>query len=99
MTPAAANTYGADESGLICGYRLGPGRHGQDIGSAEAAQWLAARHAGAAAHGEFLWLHFNLAHTGSQPWLEQAAQLLAGQAGVVDYENVHLGQLSMSNYQ
>ncbi|URI10493.1 transporter [Aquincola tertiaricarbonis] len=75
MTPAAASSYGADESGLICGYRLGPGRHGQDIGSAEAAQWLAARRAGASAHGEFLWLHFNLAHTGSQPWLAQAAQL------------------------
>ncbi|MEF7615045.1 transporter [Aquincola sp. MAHUQ-54] len=76
-TPAHAGTYGADESGLICGYVLGPGRGARALVSAAAAEWLAVRRQAAPAgnDGGFLWLHFNLAHTGSQPWLERFAGL------------------------
>ncbi|MCR5863767.1 transporter [Aquincola sp. J276] len=76
MSPLTQTGYGADESGLICGWRLAPDRRAQEIGSAEAAAWLAQRRShGAPAGGEFLWLHFNLSHTGAQPWLQHRAEL------------------------
>ena len=39
----------------------------------DAETWLAAR--SATPDGAFLWLHFNLAHTGALPWLKQRAGL------------------------
>jgi len=74
-------TYGADPAGLICGYLIDPDTGSRPIESLEAARWLALR-AGApdaanACGAGFLWLHFNLAHTGARPWL-------SGHAGLSD---------------
>jgi zinc transporter len=66
--------YGADGSGLICGYLIEPGGRVRPIDSGEAAGFLAVR---GESHGEraFLWLHFNLSHTAAQPWLTEHAGL------------------------
>lgn len=80
MPPAADTPYGADASGLICGYRFGDGGPTRPVDTDAAARWLAA-HREALARGEappdggFLWLHFNLAHTGALPWLAASGEL------------------------
>lgn len=66
----AAATYGGDDAGLICGFACRPGLAAQEIGSAEAAKWLAEP-----PPDGFLWLHFNLAHNTSERWLRQVARL------------------------
>jgi zinc transporter len=71
-TPFAAADYGSDPNGLVCGYLFRPGTGGEPIESAQAAE-LIAQSAGAA-DGSFIWLHFNLAHAGSEPWLRAHAQ-------------------------
>lgn len=76
--PVAA-TYGADANGLICGYRFHPDAPAEALGSEEAAAWL--RDGGtaqAATEGRFVWLHFNLSHARSEPWLRQHAELNDG---------------------
>lgn len=73
---AAISTYGSDPCGLICGFLIEPATGGQAIESSDAAQWLESQAAGSAAFGTaFVWLHFNLAHTGALPWLERHADL------------------------
>jgi zinc transporter len=73
--------YGADARGLICGFAIGASSGTRALDSEQAAQWLKARAAapagdGAAAPaGGFAWLHFNLAHTGALPWLNEHAAL------------------------
>jgi zinc transporter len=66
--------YGADDAGLICGYLCSPLHAARAIGSAQAAAWLDAAPPEAGS-GSFVWLHFNLAHTGALPWLHGRAQL------------------------
>jgi zinc transporter len=70
MDIATGTTYGADDAGLICGFACRPGVAAQEIGSAEAAQWLARPQ-----EGGFLWLHFNLGHNASERWLRNTAKL------------------------
>jgi zinc transporter len=67
----ASTNYGADSSGLICGYRFGGGGHGEPIGSDEAIAWLK----GTGVADGFVWLHFNLAHAATQKWLREYAAL------------------------
>jgi zinc transporter len=72
----APTTYGADRSGLVCGFRFSPDKAGIPVDTDSAAEWLeaasnssedtGAQHLNA---GEFLWLHFNLAHVSSERWL------------------------------
>ena len=76
-TPA----YGADAAGLICGYRIAPAAGTQAIDSTAAAARLAAS---SEVDGSFLWLHFNLAHTGARPWLAAHAGLSDEFFAVVD---------------
>jgi zinc transporter len=73
----ATSTYGADPSGLICGFLIDPAAGGRAIESHEAATWLGARATTVArpTDAAFLWLHFNLAHTGALPWLTRHAGL------------------------
>ncbi|XAH24038.1 transporter [Xylophilus sp. GW821-FHT01B05] len=80
----SAPVYGADSAGLICGFRFAPGAPVQEIDSAAAAEWLAARARPApgggpvpAGHGDasFVWLHFNLAHAAAERWLQRHADL------------------------
>jgi zinc transporter len=66
-------TYGADRSGLICGYRIDSAGGSQPIDGDGALRWLQTHEAGT--NPEFVWLHFNLAHTGSLPWLHAHAGL------------------------
>jgi zinc transporter len=69
----APATYGADRSGLVCGFRFSPGQPGAPIDTDSAVDWLAQiaaapPHAGDGT-GEFIWLHFNLAHVSSERWM------------------------------
>lgn len=60
-------SYGADLSGLICGYLFENQQAGRPLQTNEVIDWLqtdARKPAGA-----FLWLHFNLAHSATEKWL------------------------------
>jgi len=81
MAHVLASTYGADTAGLVCGYRIAPSVGTLPIDSAAAAAWLAEPHG---EPGSFLWLHFNLAHTGARPWLAAHAALSDEFFAVVD---------------
>lgn len=72
MTPStSSSTYGADASGLICGFRFGADGSGVPIDSAQGLAWLADPAAGAG----FIWLHFNLAHAATEKWLREHVTL------------------------
>ncbi|HEY4066656.1 MAG TPA: transporter [Burkholderiaceae bacterium] len=69
-------SYGVTPLGLICGYRIAPDAAAQPLECDAAAAWLAQPPADGGEDGEgFLWLHFNLAHTGALPWLKAHAAL------------------------
>lgn len=77
------STYGADPSGLICGYLIDAGTGGRSLECQDAALWLDARNVArnreaTLDESSFLWLHFNLSHTGALPWLKQHAGLSDG---------------------
>ena len=82
MAHVPTPTYGADAAGLICGYHIVPGRDTRAIDSVDAVALLA--EPPDANSGAFLWLHFNLAHTGARPWLNRHAQLPDEFYAVVD---------------
>src|SRR5262249_40114733 len=69
----APTTYGADRSGLVCGFRFAPDKPGIAVDTDTAAEWLGEcqneAKASSAHQGEFLWLHFNLAHVSSERWM------------------------------
>ncbi|CAM5794509.1 transporter [Rhizobacter fulvus] len=68
-----SSSYGADDSGLVCGYLFRPGEpRGELIDSAQAAAWLTAPEP---TRSGFAWLHFNLSHGGAEPWLARHAAL------------------------
>src|SRR5262245_61631277 len=64
-------TYGSDLHGMVWGYRLAPDRPASEITSEGAVEFLASPPTG----GEFLWLHFSLANTSSEPWLRKHLEL------------------------
>ena len=60
-------TYGADKTGLLCGYRFhggATGAAGVPINLADAAAWLA--DPAEKAPGDFVWLHFNLSDAAAE---------------------------------
>ncbi|MFP4906192.1 magnesium transporter CorA, partial [Paraburkholderia sp. BR14261] len=65
-------TYGADLSGLICGFRFTPGQPGQPVSCDDVLEALRHTHESgepqAARDDTFYWLHFNLALAAAQPW-------------------------------
>ncbi|WP_454720248.1 MULTISPECIES: transporter [Cupriavidus] len=63
--------YGSDPVGLVSGFRFPPGEPGQPIDSASASAWLKAPPPG----DEFIWLHFNLAHSACERWLKGQMEL------------------------
>ncbi len=63
-----ANTYGAHQHGLICGFRFTPTQGGQPIGLAEAIEWLSSPPG--ATGSDFIWLHFDLTDASAQPWMQ-----------------------------
>lgn len=71
--PFTVASYGADDNGLICGYRFQGDEPAQPVDAAQALTWLA--EAGGAAGPAFVWLHFNLSHSATEAWLRQHAGL------------------------
>ncbi|RRN76885.1 magnesium transporter CorA, partial [Pseudoxanthomonas sp. SGD-10] len=71
----AANSYGGDEAGLICGYLFDAAAPEpvRAIDSAQAAAWLDTG-ASPSSDSAFLWLHFNLSHAQAERWLLRHAQ-------------------------
>ena len=97
----AAQSYGGDEAGLICGYLFDAraAEPARAIDSAQAAAWLAERRdvetheALAGCEGEdaqenppYVWLHFNLSHAHAERWLVRHASL-----SDTFYETLHEG--------
>jgi zinc transporter len=70
---ASVAPYGADATGLICGYAFAPGQPTEAIDAEQAVARLAACRAGT--RSGFLWLHFNLSHAGAERWLARYAGL------------------------
>lgn len=66
-------SYGTDQHGLICGFLLAPNLPARELDSDAAREWLNANNGNN--DGSFLWLHFNLAHTGSLKWMHSYADL------------------------
>jgi len=67
--------YGADASGLICGFLFGSDGSGRAIGSEEALEWLGQSEGPEDAPPGFVWLHFNLAHAAAERWLRDHVSL------------------------
>ncbi|PXW25449.1 transporter [Paraburkholderia caballeronis] len=69
--------YGADMSGLICGFRFAPGKPGMPVSASDVVDAL--RGSAPGSHGgsdeEFFWLHFNLAHAASEHWMRTHLEL------------------------
>lgn len=79
----AAAPYGADEFGLICGWRFDATQPPQPIRSLTAAGVLDVP------PGSFVWIHMNLNHVGAQPWLRAHTRL-----GETFYEAWSIGSRS-----
>lgn len=62
-------TYGADTSGMVCGFRFDPGGSGATLDADTAAAWLRTCRERDGASDDFVWLHFNLAHGASERWM------------------------------
>ena len=77
MPTPLTSTYGADSTGLICGFHFGADGRGDPLDTRRALQWLAqdAAVSGAGAGKGFVWLHFNLAHSATEKWLRDNLQL------------------------
>ncbi len=65
-------TYGADLSGMVCGFLFAPDAAGEPVDAGQVVEWLA-RQSGLPVRDDgrrpFLWLHFNLAHGASERWM------------------------------
>ena len=75
MPTPLTSTYGADSTGLICGFHFGVDGTGDSLDTRRALQWLDQDVAVTGAGGGFVWLHFNLAHSGTEKWLRDNLQL------------------------
>lgn len=60
-------SYGADLSGLICGYLFENQQAGRPMQTSEVIDWL--KTDARKPEDAFLWLHFNLAHSATEKWL------------------------------
>src|SRR5882724_8213403 len=60
---------GSDQDGLIWGYHFVPNQPAQTITSDAAVEFLTAP--GPGLPDEFLWLHFSISHSDSEPWLRR----------------------------
>lgn len=79
-------TYGADRTGLICGFVFHGSQPGRAIGSEEALAWLSST---TRRDGEFAWLHFDLAGGGTEKWMVEHLPCPAS-----FYETLHEGTRS-----
>ena len=65
--------YGSDQFGLICGYVFNAVSGSRVISSEQAVDWL--HQEKELTNDDFIWLHFNLAHTASEKWLARHLNL------------------------
>ena len=71
---AAPFSFTAPRDGLICGYRFMAGRRGEPIESLDqAVDQLGPQPS--RADGGFIWLHMNLSHASTLPWLRAHAEM------------------------
>ena len=63
-------TYGAQQNGLLCGYRFSPTACGEPIDLAQAVDWLKTHPAAQPGDVDFIWLHFDLTSATSQAWMQ-----------------------------
>ena len=87
----AAQSYGGDEAGLICGYLFDAAapEPARAIDSAQAAAWLGAQPEDTVVddgNRAYVWLHFNLSHAQAERWLLRHAKL-----SDTFYETLHDG--------
>ena len=85
MPTLGATNYGADSSGLICGFKFDEAGRGHPVEAEQALAWLTDLHETAG----FVWLHFNLAHSATEKWLRENLQL-----SDVFHESLHDGSRS-----
>jgi zinc transporter len=85
---SAPQSYGSDQSGMVCGYLFGRSADGkgQPLDTEAACAWLAQREQHPQ---EFIWLHYNLANTASEKWLHEHLALPEE-----FYESLHEGPRS-----
>jgi zinc transporter len=69
MNLLPSTPYGADATGLICGFRFAADGKGNSVDTTQALAWLASGEAQSPA--EFVWLHFNLAHAAAARWVRE----------------------------
>jgi zinc transporter len=77
-------SYGSDETGLIWGYHFQPGKPAQVITATQAFEYL--RGDGGLPPSEFIWLHFSLSNSSTEPWLRHCFKLPQA-----FYESLHSG--------
>jgi len=69
-------SYGSDENGLVCGFVFDAGRDGKPLSADAALTWLAESSATPdQVSSSFVWLHFNLANTAAERWLQRSLTL------------------------
>jgi zinc transporter len=85
---SAPQSYGSDQSGMVCGYLFGRSADGkgQPLDTDAACAWLKVREQHPQ---EFIWLHYNLANTASEKWLHEHTALPEE-----FYESLHEGPRS-----
>ena len=87
MSTLSDSPYGADSSGLICGFQFDPFGKGEVVDGGHAVQRLNGREV---THAEgFIWLHFNLSHAAAEKWIRQHLTLPDQ-----FYESLHEGSKS-----
>ena len=86
----AAQSYGGDEAGLICGYLFDAraAEPARAIDSSQAAAWLAQQRESECSEEDplYVWLHFNLSNAHAERWLLRHANL-----SDTFYETLHEG--------
>jgi zinc transporter len=75
LSTAGSSTYGADASGLICGFLFATGGLGKAVSADEALAWLQPGDLANSPEPGFVWLHFNLAHTAAEKWMRENVTL------------------------
>ncbi len=73
-TLSPLSSYGAETSGLICGFQFGAEGAGVPVDTEQALQWLR-NGASEGTDSGFIWLHFNLSQAATAKWLQTNLQL------------------------
>jgi zinc transporter len=66
-------TYGSDKYGLIWGYLFEPGQPSQQMDTKTIVEWLTSPIR--MPEKAFLWIHFSLSNSATEPWLQQHLRL------------------------